>query len=84
MQSPGRQPYSVGLQFECVQYSLTMNHLPETEIDCPYCGEAVEIAVESDLAGEMVWDCEVCCRPWRLIVHREGSERQIEVRTLED
>jgi len=53
-------------------------------VDCPYCGETVEIALESDLAGEMVWDCEVCCRPWRLVIHGSGEERQLEIGTLED
>ena len=53
-------------------------------IDCPYCGEPVEIGLESDLEGEMVWDCEVCCRPWRLRIRVAGSERQVEVATLED
>lgn len=53
------------------------------QVDCPYCGESVEIAIESDLAGEMVWDCEVCCRPWRVIVH-DGAQAWLEVRTLED
>ena len=45
-------------------------------VDCPYCGEPVEIPVEEDLEGEMVHDCEVCCNPWRLTVRRgrEGLE----------
>ena len=42
----------------------------EIEIVCPYCGEPVTIAVEADLAGELVHDCEVCCRPWRLLLAR--------------
>lgn len=53
-------------------------------VDCPYCGERVEIALEDDLAGEMVWDCEVCCRPWRLFARGSGEDRHVEVRTLED
>jgi hypothetical protein len=31
------------------------------EVQCPYCGERVEIAVEPDVWGSMVQDCEVCC-----------------------
>lgn len=33
-------------------------------IDCPYCGESIEILVEP--AGEShryIEDCQVCCRP---------------------
>lgn len=42
-------------------------------IDCPYCGEAVEIAIEGDVAGEMVIDCQVCCRPWNLSTERDAN-----------
>ena len=38
------------------------------EIQCPYCGEQVTVCFEPDVRGEVVQDCEVCCRPWRLQV----------------
>ncbi|MDH3402104.1 MAG: CPXCG motif-containing cysteine-rich protein [Acidobacteriota bacterium] len=53
-------------------------------IVCPYCGEQVEIVLEEDLDGEMIWDCEVCCRPWELTVRGRGAEREVAVRTLEE
>ncbi len=53
-------------------------------LDCPYCGEPVEILVESDLLGEMVRDCEVCCNPWRLTIRRDGAHRRIEAFRLDD
>jgi len=53
-------------------------------IDCPYCGERVEILVEADLAGEMVWDCEVCCRPWSVRVERGEEGPRITARTLDE
>lgn len=53
-------------------------------IVCPYCGESVEILVEPDLLGETVYDCEVCCRPWRLTVTRDGDGRRIDARTLDE
>ena len=34
-------------------------------VECPYCGEAVEIYLEPDVMGTLVQDCEVCCNPWR-------------------
>lgn len=39
-------------------------------VHCPYCGEAVEIALDpgSGVVQEYVEDCEVCCRPWRVSV----------------
>jgi len=42
-------------------------------VACPYCGEAVEILVESDAADSWVQDCEVCCSPWLVAVRRDGS-----------
>ena len=48
-------------------------------IVCPYCGEANEVALDpgSGERQEYVEDCEVCCRPWRLVVryHGDGSAR---------
>lgn len=33
-------------------------------IDCPYCGEAIEILVDASAGGQRyVEDCSVCCRP---------------------
>ena len=31
---------------------------------CPFCGEGMEIWIAIDDVGEMIRDCEVCCRPW--------------------
>ena len=37
---------------------------------CPYCGEENTIALDpgSGARQEYVEDCQVCCRPWRVIV----------------
>ena len=48
-------------------------------VDCPYCGETVEIYVEADVRGTLVQDCEVCCNPWTLRVTRDGDERLVTV-----
>ena len=58
--------------------------IQEIEIVCPYCGEAVTIAVEADLAGELVHDCEVCCRPWRLRLARVDGRLAAEATRLDD
>jgi hypothetical protein len=53
------------------------------EVTCPYCGEVVEIAIESDVSGSFVQDCEVCCNPWLVRVEREAGddgERYVDVR----
>jgi hypothetical protein len=44
---------------------------------CPYCGEPNEVLI--DPAGgthqDYVEDCQVCCRPWRLLVTFNGRGR---------
>lgn len=33
-------------------------------IDCPYCGEAVEILIDASIPSQRyIEDCQVCCRP---------------------
>lgn len=49
-------------------------------VTCPYCGEQVEIYVESDVRGTFVQDCEVCCNPWRLRIVGRGDDRSLDVR----
>ncbi len=48
-------------------------------VTCPYCGEEIEIYVEPDVRGSYVQDCEVCCNPWTVRVHREDDELYVEV-----
>lgn len=37
-------------------------------VQCPWCGESLELWVEPDTRGVMVQDCDVCCRPWQVHV----------------
>ena len=45
------------------------------QVQCPYCFQFVELFIDPGMRGEMVQDCDVCCRPWRVIVQRrrDGS-----------
>lgn len=40
---------------------------------CPYCFEVVEVYVDPESRGELIRDCDVCCRPWRLSVMRSDE-----------
>jgi hypothetical protein len=51
----------------------------EFVIVCPYCGETLEIAIEEDVRGSFVQDCEVCCNPWRIRVSGRRGERSVDV-----
>jgi hypothetical protein len=46
--------------------------LESVEIECPYCGERVEIDLDPESHGQMVRDCEVCCNPWLMTVRWDG------------
>jgi hypothetical protein len=41
----------------------------ETEVDCPFCGEQIQVLVDSSQEEQSyVEDCSVCCRPIRFEV----------------
>lgn len=42
------------------------------EVLCPWCSEPGAIALEVEDQGEWVQDCEVCCRPWRVVRDSRG------------
>lgn len=48
---------------------------------CPYCGEENEIGIDAGSGNDQdyVEDCQVCCRPWRVMVSydEEGKARII-------
>jgi hypothetical protein len=49
-------------------------------VNCPYCGEINEIALDpgSGSAQEYVEDCQVCCRPWLVLVrYRPDGTAQV-------
>jgi len=51
-------------------------------INCPYCGEQIELEIDCTVGNqEYVEDCQVCCQPisLRVSVGEEG-EPQVEVR----
>jgi len=47
----------------------------DAEVACPYCGEVVTVALDpgSGDQQEYVEDCGVCCHPWRVQVHYDGT-----------
>jgi len=42
---------------------------------CPYCGEENEIAVDpgGGDSQDYIEDCQVCCRPWRVLVSYDST-----------
>ena len=53
-----------------------MNSTENTFVDCPYCGERIEVVVDCSVEfQEYIEDCAVCCRPITLSawVDSDGS-----------
>ncbi len=41
-----------------------MNNLNEKRIDCPYCGETIDVLIDSSVPHQnYIEDCQVCCQP---------------------
>ncbi len=41
-----------------------MDSLTEQVVDCPYCGEAIEVLLDHQEVGhQYIEDCQVCCKP---------------------
>ncbi len=44
-------------------------------IQCPYCGQAFEVVVDTTLPFQrFTTDCEICCRPFEIVVECEPGE----------
>jgi hypothetical protein len=57
-----------------------MRMLPVESIQCPYCGESIDIVIDDSVEHQQyVEDCQVCCRPIDITV-RIGSAGAITVR----
>ena len=55
-------------------------------IVCPYCSEAVTIAVDpgSGSSQRYVEDCEVCCKPWNVNVRYVDGSATVDVSPLDE
>ena len=41
-----------------------MRELNERSVECPYCGERIDVLIDpADLQQTYIEDCQVCCRP---------------------
>lgn len=51
-----------------------MTPLTEQTISCPYCGESINVLIDSTDAGqEYIEDCQVCCRPIVFVISSTHS-----------
>lgn len=53
-----------------------MDALTQQRVDCPYCGESIDVLIDTQDAGQQyIEDCQVCCRPivFHLSISVDGS-----------
>lgn len=54
------------------------------EIECPYCGEWLEISLDPSIASQVyVEDCQVCCKPIQIRVVFEQGEAKVQAETVD-
>ena len=60
-----------------------MTLLHSHSIQCPYCGQVIDIVIDSSIAQqEYVEDCTVCCRPIVLRINTDADQNiSIDTRT---
>ncbi len=63
-----------------------MNRTEAVEIQCPYCGERIEISVDCSVENQSyIEDCQVCCRPIEIAVAMdEAGIASVEVSSEDD
>jgi transcription elongation factor Elf1 len=61
-----------------------MNQLIEKAIGCPYCGETINVLIDSaDVNQQYIEDCQVCCKPINFLVF-ESIEGELAVNVYSD
>jgi hypothetical protein len=60
--------------------------LDAVTVDCPYCGEPIELLIEpAEASVRYVEDCHVCCRPITVSVEMgEDGMASVSVGTQDD
>ena len=52
-----------------------MNELQEHSVQCPYCGETIEVLIDCSVPQQnYIEDCQVCCRPIVFDVYIDADE----------
>ncbi|PVZ66727.1 CPXCG motif-containing cysteine-rich protein [Pelagibaculum spongiae] len=62
-----------------------MNSLSERSVDCPYCGEKIDVLIDfEDIGNQYVEDCQVCCKPIVFSVSALEDSLEVLVRSEDD
>ena len=58
-----------------------MDLLRTHDLNCPYCGEVIQVVVDcsnSIHSQEYIEDCQICCRPINISITIEGENVQLQ------
>ena len=59
--------------------------IEETQVDCPYCGEGFETAVDCSAGScDYIEDCPICCRPIEFHAEVDGTGALLTISTRRD
>jgi hypothetical protein len=63
-----------------------MNELESRDVQCPYCGEIIDILIDCSVSHQdYIEDCQVCCQPINLeVTVGQGDEPVIVVSSDND
>jgi hypothetical protein len=63
-----------------------MHDLDEIIIDCPYCGESLDVLVDTSSGPQQFYeDCSVCCAPILFILSEdETGEMMIDIKRQDE
>lgn len=63
-----------------------MLHIENAFVQCPYCGEEIEVVVDGSVDRQQyVEDCSVCCRPIVFsVVAEDGEVTSVDVRSEDE
>ena len=63
---------------------MTIRELQDRSVDCPYCGESIDVLIDSSVSEQdYIEDCQVCCRPINFSVS-VGLDGELQLRTTSD
>ena len=55
--------------FSQIQEIVKLNQLTDKSIGCPYCGETINVLIDSsDMEQQYIEDCQVCCKPINFLI----------------
>lgn len=63
-----------------------MNAIEAASIQCPYCGQTIDLIVEyTSINQDYIEDCQVCCQPIRIqVVETDSGSPELIVKQEND